>query len=132
MRSTRFCRILAFAFAAWLSWHRAAPAAAQQATVAPRFPAEAAPPPASFNDALQTPIDPSTYLLGPGDGLMISIYARTPDNYAVDVSPDGFIQLPTIGALSVRGKTPVEVQAIVDLALRRVRKDFRLSVRTVR
>src|SRR5438067_473389 len=119
MRSSHFFRVAGFLCAVCFSWHRAAPVAAQQgatpqptsvqqllaaqqAAIAPRFQAERAPPPLNFEDAIDTPVDPATYRLSPGDELMVSVIARTPADYPAPVSPDGAIFLPSVGQLSVR------------------------------
>src|SRR5262245_285381 len=58
-----------------------------------------------FDDALETPIDPDQYLLGPGDQLQIGITARTPDIYTAQVSPDGSIFLHGVGSIAAGGRT---------------------------
>jgi protein involved in polysaccharide export with SLBB domain len=144
MKSSRICRIAVLLGIVCFFCHRAAPAAAQQSSIAlytlvvqqsaatPRFQPEKAPPPVNFEDALETPIDPATYRLGPGDELMVSVIARTPVDYQAPVSPDGAIFLPTVGQLMVRGKTLAQVERDVDQAIGRVRKDFRSSVQLTR
>lgn len=144
MRSSRSCRIAVLLGIVCFFSHRAATVAAQpsplalytlafqQAGVTPRFQPEKAPPPVNFEDALETPIDPATYRLGPGDELLVSVIARTPVDYQAPVTPDGAIFLPSVGQLMVRGKTLVQVDREVEQAIARVRKDFRSSVRLTR
>jgi len=51
--------------------------------------------------ALEEPIDPATYVLGPGDQLEVAVFGTVEVRIPVDVSPDGIIIVKTIGAFKV-------------------------------
>lgn len=54
------------------------------------------------NLKLATPLN---YVLGPEDQVNINIYGNSIANWNLDVSPDGKINIPGVGVLSVAGKT---------------------------
>jgi polysaccharide biosynthesis/export protein len=91
-------------------------------------------PAGSFDDALETPIDPDTYRLGPGDQLYIGITARTPAAYTAIVSPDGTIFLPIAGDVSVGGLTLNQARGAITRRLDRIRRPgtFTASIRLTR
>ncbi len=62
---------------------------------------------------LEAPVDPNTYIVGPGDVFQISIWANTETAVQIPVNPEGALIIPTIGAIAVNGKTLAEVQKIV-------------------
>ncbi len=53
--------------------------------------------------ALSRAVVPDEYILGPGDGLTVTLWGEYDDTYVVTVTPDGKISLPTIGVLKVTG-----------------------------
>ena len=55
----------------------------------------------------------SDYLVGPGDVLFVSVWKEPDASGSVLVRPDGKISLSLINDLSVDGKTPAEIQAMV-------------------
>jgi len=48
---------------------------------------------------------PKNYVIGTGDELMIEIYGYSEANYKLTVSPEGNINIPNIGVVSVAGST---------------------------
>jgi len=60
--------------------------------------------------ALTKPIDPETYVIGPGDGLQVQIWGGVDLLYEVIVTAEGKIVIPTLGTLEVKGKKLKEVQ----------------------
>ena len=46
---------------------------------------------------------PSNYVLGPGDKLIIDIYGYSEVQHKLEVSPDGFINVPNVGPIFVSG-----------------------------
>ena len=63
--------------------------------------------------ALTKPIDPETYLIGPGDGLQVQIWGGVDLLYEVIVTAEGKIVIPTIGTLEVKGRRLNDVQELV-------------------
>ncbi len=53
--------------------------------------------------ALETAVDPETYLLGPGDELTIVAWGDLEANFQVIVNPDGTVIIPTVGSVNVAG-----------------------------
>ena len=53
--------------------------------------------------ALETAVDPETYLLGPGDELTIVVWGDLEANFQVIVNPDGSVIIPTVGSGNVAG-----------------------------
>ncbi|MCS7154885.1 MAG: SLBB domain-containing protein [Bacteroidota bacterium] len=73
------------------------------------------------------PVDPHQYRIGPGDVLQITIEAfQPPLVLPAVVSPQGLVDIPTVGAVSVSGLRLAEAQARLDSLLRRL---YRSSVR---
>ncbi len=54
---------------------------------------------------------PMTYVVGPGDELMLSLYGNSVASYQLTVSPEGKINIPYAGMVSVSGQTIEEVTA---------------------
>lgn len=48
---------------------------------------------------------PRNYVIGPGDQLLIDIYGRSEANHSLTVSPEGNINIPLVGVVSVAGIT---------------------------
>ncbi|MBT3216923.1 MAG: hypothetical protein HOD97_06065 [Candidatus Marinimicrobia bacterium] len=55
--------------------------------------------------SLEKAIDPNTYILGPGDVLGINIISSKSMSYSLRILPSGDILIPTVGSLSLHGKT---------------------------
>jgi len=53
--------------------------------------------------ALDRPIDPSTYILGPGDKLSIFIWGSIQAQYNLVVTPEGKLLIPMVGPVDVSG-----------------------------
>ncbi len=62
---------------------------------------------------LEAAVDPSSYIVGPGDVFQISIFANSETSVEIPVNPEGALIIPTIGAIAVDGKTLAEAQKIV-------------------
>jgi len=55
--------------------------------------------------ALEEPINPAVYKLGPGDKLEFRVWGDIEVIHSLTVGPDGMISIPTVGELLVTGKT---------------------------
>ncbi len=55
--------------------------------------------------ALEQTIDPDSYVLGPGDVLLIGIWGEAGRSEMVRVNPDGSVVIPPVGPLEVDGLT---------------------------
>jgi len=67
--------------------------------------------------ALDRPVDPATYLVGPGDELAVNIWGGVHRGFNLIISPEATAILPTVGEITVRGMT---LAAAKDAILRRV------------
>lgn len=52
--------------------------------------------------AIEQAVDPERYILGPGDMLQIVISGSTELSYQIRVSPEGSLQIPSVGTIDVR------------------------------
>ncbi len=57
---------------------------------------------------LEKAVDPDQYVLGPGDGLVVSIMGPDPRMFALNVLPEGDILIPGIGPVHADGLTLTE------------------------
>jgi len=55
--------------------------------------------------SLEKPIDPKTYIVGPGDILSVNIWTSPPLNFTVQITPEGTAIIPTVGEVKVAGLT---------------------------
>lgn len=84
--------------------------------------------------ALEAPVDPASYRLGPGDGVYLNVYAAHSLDQDLTVTPEGKLLIPRIGQVSVAGLSVTEAQQRVD---RLLAKDYKnpnasLSLRKLR
>ena len=68
--------------------------------------------------ALSAAADP-TYVIGPEDGLDISVWKEPDVSRAVPVRPDGKISLPLLNDIQAAGLTPMQLQAVVTEGLKK-------------
>jgi len=54
---------------------------------------------------LERPIDPESYIVGPGDILSVNIWTSPPLNFLVQVTVEGTVIIPTVGEVKVAGRT---------------------------
>jgi protein involved in polysaccharide export with SLBB domain len=66
------------------------------------------------NLKLATPIN---YIVGPDDQLDINVYGNSLVNWKLNVSPDGFINIPGVGMLNVSGKTIEQSTSLIKAKL---------------
>lgn len=69
--------------------------------------------------AMEGPIDPRTYIVGPGDVLAITIGGLSAFSHAGPVTPEGLLVIPTVGEVAVAGEALAEVKKNVQEAVRR-------------
>lgn len=84
--------------------------------------------------ALEAPVDPNTYQLGPGDGVYLVVYSIHGIDQDLMVTPEGQLLIPNVGAVQVSGITVTEAQKRVKAALAKDFKapDVSLSLRKLR
>ncbi len=84
--------------------------------------------------ALEHPIDPNTYILGPGDGIYLSVYAVHGLDQDLTVTPEGSLLIPGLTRVDVGGLTINAAEKRVRSALSRDYKnpEVSLSLRRLR
>ena len=71
--------------------------------------------------ALEGPVNPSQYVVGPFDGISINLWSEMPLSFNTSVTPEGTVIIPTVGEIRVAGRSLKEVKEIV---AREVRKKY--------
>ncbi|MEE2710920.1 MAG: SLBB domain-containing protein [Gemmatimonadota bacterium] len=69
---------------------------------------------------LEKPVDPNNYIIGPGDNMLVSIQGEMSPDYALTVTPEGLLGIPTVGVLEVSGLTLADLKTQVQNAARPV------------
>ncbi len=69
--------------------------------------------------ALEGPVDPDEYLVGPGDVFTVSVGGTTARQYSVSVSADGRVSVPEAGSFAAAGRTLSRVRADVQAGVQR-------------
>ena len=84
--------------------------------------------------ALEQPVDPQTYILGPGDGVYLNVYAIHALDQDLTVTPEGRLIIPRIGHVEVSGLSVNEAEKKVNELLGRDYKtpNASLSLRRLR
>ena len=82
------------------------------------------PPAAPSRALLDKPIDPDTYILGPGDILSIFVWGNFEGQYQLPISPEGTLLVPEIGPISVAGLT-------LSISRQKIAEEIRLKYRNV-
>lgn len=67
------------------------------------------------------PVDPKEYIVGPGDVFSVNIWAATPLNFQVPVTPEGTVVIPTVGEFSIAGLSLFDAK---ELALKEIKKKY--------
>jgi protein involved in polysaccharide export with SLBB domain len=73
---------------------------------------------------LEGAVDPATYVLGPGDGLILSLVGRIALGAPLDIDPEGYVWMPEFGRLRLAGLT-------LDQAREEARRRFKSDTRGV-
>jgi polysaccharide biosynthesis/export protein len=66
--------------------------------------------PVSNVPALEGPVDPEKYYIGPSDFLSVNIWIVPPLNFTLSVTPEGTLIIPTVGEVRVSGVTLAEAK----------------------
>ena len=82
---------------------------------------------ASFAPIPETPV-PETYLLGPGDQLLINLWGRADEEYNLSVDREGKIFVPKVGDMVVWGMTVPQFEAKLKTRLTKIYSNFQVSV----
>ena len=55
--------------------------------------------------ALESPVDPNAYYVGPSDVIAVNFWMSPPQSYSLTVTPEGTLIIPTVGEVMVSGMT---------------------------
>lgn len=55
--------------------------------------------------AMDGPVDPNEYHVGPGDVIGVNIWSASPVEHQLTIGPEGVLLIPSVGAIDLRGKT---------------------------
>lgn len=77
---------------------------------------------------LEKEINPSEYIMGPGDELLISIVSSKTIEHKVIVSPDGKVLVPGIGIVEVKGKSLLEAEDLIKKCVDKVLKSYEVFI----
>ncbi len=80
---------------------------------------------------LETPVDPATYRLLPGDLLNLGLWGEAAKGYALAVSPQGELMIPKVGPIPVAGKTIAEAEKELTGLLGALYPRSRVSLRLI-
>lgn len=94
-------------------------------------PAATAALPAAETPALRGPVDPETYIVGPGDGLSITLWGRTVVNWRETITPEGSLILSGIAPIPASGRTLAALKSEIAARLARLYHDMEVSVSLV-
>jgi len=64
-------------------------------------------------DALETAVDPESYIVGPGDIFTFNIWGAMENQLPLTVTPEGKLLVPSVGEIEVAGLSLVKVQTMI-------------------
>ena len=70
-----------------------------------------------FSAPQRGPVDPSDYIVGPGDWFQLSLYGPVSRELTIVVGPEGTLFLPGIGMVPLAGQTLVQARARIERAV---------------
>ena len=73
-------------------------------------------------------IDPATYVVGPGDAILLYVWGEWDLPYHLEVGPEGSVIIPTIGPFAVADKTLLEVRELLTTAAHEQYPNVKVSV----
>lgn len=68
--------------------------------------------------AMDSPVNPDEYILGPSDVVQVNVWSSAPKEHVLTVTPEGSLLVPNAGAVAVGGLTLKEAKARVAERLR--------------
>lgn len=81
----------------------------------------------SFAPQMDIPVGPD-YIVGPGDGIILSAWGSLEGTYSLEVNRSGEIQLPRVGSLKVWGVSYSRLPVLIRSTMAKVFKDFEINV----
>ena len=84
--------------------------------------------PSTIAPALEGPVDPDKYFVGPSDVFSVNIWLSLPINFSVTVTPEGTLIVPTVGEIRVADCTLREAKKRV---IEEIKKKYQTGVASV-
>lgn len=69
--------------------------------------------------ALESVVDPSTYIVGPSDRIAVNIWSSPPVNLQLTVTPEGSLIIPMVGEFAVARRTLKDAKELILTSVRR-------------
>ncbi len=85
-----------------------------------------------LEQAFDKAIDSSQYVLGPGDQLLVKSWGVMEERFVTEVTPEGYVIVPTVAEVFVSGKTLAKAAALIKAEMERVFKNTSFSVRLLK
>lgn len=80
-------------------------------------------------DAVEERIDATTYVLGPGDNLVLGMWGEQPSIRPLTVTLEGVLLIREVGEIAVAGKTLAEAGELVEQRLSDAYRNVRITLR---
>ena len=125
-RSTSFRSVLVFLGMLGIAALCVAQATKPVLTPAPTTPAPAAAPPSASTTS--TPVDGSSYIIGPDDVLQITVWKEQTLSGPVPVRPDGMISMVLLGDVKAAGLSPTQLAATLTTQYKKYVQDPLVTV----
>lgn len=75
-----------------------------------------------------TKIDPDLYIIGPDDQFLLYLFGQLDKEYLFAVSPEGTVNIPTVGSVTIGGKTLAQAKEAISQEVLKKYKGITLSV----
>ncbi|RMG30316.1 MAG: hypothetical protein D6732_16350 [Methanobacteriota archaeon] len=85
-----------------------------------------------LEQAFETAVDSTAYILGPGDQLLVKIWGTLDEQFVTSITPEGYMIIPSVAEVKVSGMTLAEASDLIKSKLRGVFKNSQFSIRLVR
>ena len=77
---------------------------------------------------LEQPVDPETYMVGPGDVLSLNIWGGMEQRLPLIVNPEGVVSIPTVGDLKLSGLTLADTKIRIASLVENVYSSGKISI----
>ncbi len=82
-----------------------------------------------LQSAFEGPIDSQKYIVGPGDGLVLSVLGSIENSISIFVDPEGYAFIPTVGEVFVSGLTLADAASQIESLAKQKYSGGTISVR---
>ena len=89
------------------------------------------PVPQMLEQAFEKEIDSTSYVLGPGDRLLIKIWGMLDKQFISEITPDGYVIIPSVAEVAISGKTLAKGSELIKKELAGSFKNSGFSIRLV-